>query len=146
MITITKASLSDIDIIAPLFDAYRVFYKQESDILTAKKFISDRLHKNESTIFLARSGDEVVGFTQIYPVFSSVTVQRMHILNDLFVNSDFRGKGIATLLLNEAKHFAVENGSKGLGLETAHDNPAQALYERLGWEKDDSTLHYFWKA
>lgn len=145
MITISKASLSDINIITPLFDAYRVFYKQESDMEAAKNFISERLNREESTIFLASSGDEAIGFTQLYPVFSSVSVQRMHILNDLYVNPEYRGKGIATLLLNEAKHFALENGSKGLGLETAQDNPAQALYERLGWEKD-STLHYFWKA
>jgi len=145
MITISKASLSDLNLITPLFDAYRVFYKQESDMEAAKKFISERLKKEESTIFLARSGEEAIGFTQLFPVFSSVSVQRMHILNDLYVNPEYRGNGVATLLLNEAKHFALENGSKGLGLETAQDNPAQALYERLGWEKD-STLHYFWKA
>jgi len=146
MITISKASLSDIDLISHLFDSYRIFYEQVSDISAAKTFLTNRISKEESTIFLARNEDKAVGFTQLYPVFSSVTMQQMHILNDLYVHPDYRGKGIATLLLNEAKSFALENGSKGLSLETHHDNPAQALYERLGWVKDEEYLHYFWKA
>jgi len=146
MITITKASLADIELITPLFDAYRIFYKQDSNIEAARKFLTSRLEKEESIIFLARIGAEAVGFTQIYPIFSSVSIQKMHVLNDLYVDQSARGKGIATLLLNEAKHFALEHGSKGLSLETHHTNPAQRLYERLGWEKDEEYLHYFWKA
>lgn len=146
MMTITRASLADIDLIAPLFDAYRVFYEQEGDLKGAKEFLSNRIEKGESTIFIARFDEIAIGFTQIYPIFSSVSMQQMHLLNDLYVSPKYRGKGIATLLLNEAKNFALDNGSKGLSLETHHTNPAQALYERLGFVKDEEYLHYFWKA
>lgn len=146
MIRISKASLSDLQQITPLFDAYRVFYKQESNLDGATEFLKQRLERKESTIFFAHEDGQAMGFTQIYPLFSSVSMQRVHLLNDLYVDSNHRGKGIATLLLNMAKQFAIDNGSKGLSLETHHTNPAQALYERLDWEKDEDHLYYFWKA
>lgn len=146
MITISKASLQDIDVITPLFDAYRVFYEQDSNEQAAKEYLTARIENEESTIFIARVQEEAAGFTQIYPLFSSVSMQQMHLLNDLYVNPEHRGQGLATLLINEAKHFAMENGSKGLSLETHNSNPAQALYERLCFVKDEEYLHYFWKA
>lgn len=146
MITIVKADQQHVESLAQLFDAYRVFYEQESNLKAAAAFLSQRLSKNESTVFMAFSDDQAIGFTQLYPLFSSVSLQSMHLLNDLYVDSAFRGKGVASLLLNEAKRFALENGSKGLSLETHNTNPAQALYERLDWVKDEEYLHYFWKA
>ncbi len=146
MITIVKADQQHLESLAPLFDAYRVFYEQESDLASAREFLSQRISRNESTVFMAFSDDQAIGFTQLYPLFSSVSLKPMHLLNDLYVDASFRGKGIASLLLNEAKRFALENGSKGLSLETHNTNPAQALYERLDWEKDEEYLHYFWKA
>jgi len=146
MVTIVKAEPQYLDSLATLFNAYRVFYEQDSDLAAAKQFLSERMAKNESTIFVALSENDVCGFTQIYPLFSSVSLKPLHLLNDLFVHEDYRGRGIASLLLNEAKHFAIDNGSKGLSLETHHTNPAQALYERLDWVKDEEYLHYFWKA
>jgi len=146
MITISTASLTDINLMTSLFDAYRVFYKQKSDLPAAEMFLSTRLSNSESTILLAWFDDELIGFTQIYPLFSSVSMQHLHVLNDLYVNPDHRGKGAATLLLNAAQQFATSNGSKGLSLETHNSNPAQALYERLGWVKDEEYMHYFWKA
>lgn len=146
MITIVKADQQHVDVLVPLFDAYRVFYEQESDLSAAKEFLTQRLSRNESTVFIAFSDDQAVGFTQLYPLFSSVSLKPLHLLNDLFVDSAFRAKGIASLLLNEAKRFALEHGSKGLSLETHNTNPAQALYERMDWVKDEEYLHYFWKA
>lgn len=146
MITIVKADQQHLESLAPLFDAYRVFYEQESDLTSAREFLSQRISRNESTVFMAFSDDQAIGFTQLYPLFSSVSLKPMHLLNDLYVDASFRGKGIASLLLNEAKRFALENGSKGLSLETHNTNPAQALYERLDWVKDEEYLHYFWKA
>lgn len=146
MITIVKAELQYLDDLAALFNAYRVFYEQDSDLAAAKQFLSERMAKNESTIFIALSENHTCGFTQIYPLFSSVSLKPLHLLNDLYVHEDYRGHGIASMLLNEAKRFALDNGSKGLSLETHNTNPAQALYERLDWVKDEEYLHYFWKA
>lgn len=141
------ASLAQLDSLAPLFDGYRVFYKQESNLEAAKAFLTQRFQQEDSVIFLALDdGGKGMGFTQLYPSFSSVSMQRTYILNDLFVAPNHRGKGVGAALMEHAKQFALEAGSKGLTLETAIDNPAQKLYERLGWVKDVEVFHYTWTA
>lgn len=146
MLTIKQAQIEDLEAIVPLFDAYRVFYKQNTDLELARYFISNRLLKKESIIFLAKENEEPVGFTQLYKTFSSVSAQHSWVLNDLYVTSTVRGMGVGERLLKRAQKFALDDESKGLALETAKDNPAQNLYERLGWEKDLDYLHYFWKV
>ncbi|MEX0314331.1 MAG: N-acetyltransferase family protein [Allomuricauda sp.] len=141
---IRKASLDDLEQIVPLFDAYRVFYQQDSDPDAASTFLKERFMKNETVVFLALDDGMPIGFTQLYTTFSSVSLQPFFILNDLFVSPNARKKGVGEALLNAAKEHCVKLNYKGLGLETAVDNPAQKLYERLGWKKDDSYLHYFW--
>jgi len=73
-------------------------------------------------------------------------MQAIYVLNDLYVLPDYRKKRIGEALLNEAKEYCSAMGYKGLALETAIDNPAQKLYERLGWEKDVHCFHYFWSS
>lgn len=141
------ASISNIDQLIPLFDGYRVFYKQKSDPEAARNFLEERFAKNDSVIFLCLDTSEKgLGFTQLYPSFSSVSMQRTYILNDLFVVSEARKKGVGEALMEHAKQFAQANGSKGLTLETDIDNPAQKLYKKLGWKKDVNVNHYTWEA
>ncbi len=146
MVDIIRANLNHLPLILPLFDAYRVFYKQPSNLEEAKEFLSKRLQHNESVIFLAMQGSTAIGFTQLYPMFSSVSMAPVYLLNDLFVIDSLRGKGVGESLLNHAKDFCKSAGFKGLALETAIDNPAQKLYEKLGWQKDVHCFHYFWTA
>ncbi len=141
---IIRAAVTEIVELAPLFDAYRVFYKQESDLDAARQFLSKRLTNEESVIFMATVDGKPAGFTQLYYTFSSVSLKPFLILNDLFVSPSFRGHGIGEALLKKAKCFCVENGFKGLALETAKDNPAQKLYEKLDWKKDEEFYRYFW--
>ncbi|WP_420602072.1 GNAT family N-acetyltransferase [Flagellimonas sp.] len=142
---IRNATLSDLELVVPLFDAYRVFYGQTSDFKAARSFLEERFNNGETVIFLAVENDKPIGFTQLYTTFSSVSMKPFYILNDLFVVPEFRKKGIGETLLNYAKKHCQEFNYKGLALETAIDNPAQKLYERLGWEKDKEYFHYFWK-
>ena len=133
---IKKASVENVKIIAPLFDAYRVFYEQESNIDAAVAFLYERLSKNESTIFIAFVNDVAVGFTQLYPIFSSVSLRTAWLLNDLFVAENARQQGVAEALLNKAKEFGVEKNAGWLLLETAFNNyKAQSVYEKNGWIK-----------
>ncbi|HEY1015460.1 MAG TPA: GNAT family N-acetyltransferase [Herpetosiphonaceae bacterium] len=139
---IIHATPDHLPAVAPLFDAYRQFYRQPPDLPAALEFLGQRLANRESVIFLALDGDEPLGFVQLYPSFSSVSLRRLWILNDLFVAPAARGRGAATALITQACDFARADGAKGLVLETAADNPAQQLYERLGWQRDTDFYHY----
>jgi GNAT superfamily N-acetyltransferase len=142
---IFQASLSDIDSIVPLFDAYRIFYGQRSDVTLAKDFLMQRLSNRDSVIFVCEDENRILGFTQLYPVFSSVSCCKDYILNDLFVSEQSRGKGVARRLLLHAQLYAKVQGFKGLALETQNHNHARFLYEKLGWEKA-TNIHYYWTA
>lgn len=142
-----QANQFDLQQLAKLFNQYRIFYKQESDIDGAVNFISERFRLNDSHIIVAlNDSNAVLGFTQLYPSYSSVSMQRTYILNDLFVSENFRKKGVGEVLLKAAKQFSNDQNSKGLTLETDNNNPAQHLYERLKWKKDTGALHYTWMS
>ena len=146
MITIVKGTEEHLDQLVPLFDGYRVFYEQDSDPHAARKFLKGLTDRDESIVFLAFMDQEAVGFTQLFRSFSSVAMRPLLILNDLYVLPEQRGKGIGEALLAHAKSYCQQLNYRGLALETAVDNPAQKLYERLGWEKDTHCFHYFWTA
>lgn len=144
---VLQATKEHLDLIAPLFNQYRIFYKQAPDLQGCRNFLEERFEIKDSVIFLAVSEDGTgLGFTQLYPSFSSVSMQKTYILNDLFVEASARAKGIGEKLLEKAKEYAMRNGSKGLTLETEISNPAQHLYERLGWKKDTHLFHYTWEV
>lgn len=146
---IISADPEDVELVAPLFDAYRQFYQQPPDLDGARRFIADRLAKKESVLYLALSVPESapLGFVHLYPSFSSVSMKRLWILNDLFVAADVRKQGVGEALMERARQLAVETRAKGLVLETALDNfPAQKLYERLGYKKELDFFRYFLKV
>jgi ribosomal protein S18 acetylase RimI-like enzyme len=136
---IRRATLADLDALVPLFDGYRRFYQQPSDPARAATFLGERLQGGESVVLVAERGGTAVGFTQLYPMFSSVRTSRTWILNDLYVDSRARRCGVARSLLDAAAAFAREDGAAGLSLETTRDNaPARALYRAAGWHEDDT--------
>ncbi|MDT0621828.1 GNAT family N-acetyltransferase [Croceitalea vernalis] len=146
MIQVVKADHKNLKDLVPLFDAYRIFYQQLSDKKKAETFLTKRLENKESIVFIAYKAQSAIGFVQLFPTFSSVSLESFYILNDLFVSPKFRGIGIGEKLLKEAKKHCSLLKYKGLALETAKENPAQHLYEKLGWVKDEDFLHYFWKC
>lgn len=140
---IIKAEIQHLQDLVPLFNGYRMFYKQVSDIKGAEQFLKERLTKKDTIIFLAYAHEKAVGFTHLFHSFSSVSMQPMFILNDLFVEKNYRKQGIGVALLNQAKQVCKALHYKGIGLQTETTNPAQHLYEHLDWKKDPD-LHYFW--
>ena len=136
---IRRATLDDLDAIAPLFDAYRQFYLQPANLQRAHDWLRDRLQREESVVLLAEREGVACGFTQLYRMFSSVRTARLWILNDLYVSDDVRRCGVARALLDAAVQFACDDGAAGIQLETSRDNaPARALYRAAGWNEDAS--------
>jgi GNAT superfamily N-acetyltransferase len=122
-----------------MFDAYRQFYKQSPDLELARSFLRERFELDQSIIFLATDldGSSALGFTQLYPSFSSGLARRIFVLNDLFVVPPARRRKVGRLLLEAAAEFGRSVGAARLTLSTALDNaPAQALYEMSGWRRD----------
>ena len=144
-IIVRQATIHDLDLVAPLFDAYRQFYGQPADLALARRFLQERFQHAESVVLLAlhEATGEGVGFTQLYPLFSSVRATRRYLLNDLFVTPEKRRFGVAAALLHAAAAHARAMGMAGMSLSTAHDNlPAQRLYESLGWQLDSGFREY----
>jgi ribosomal protein S18 acetylase RimI-like enzyme len=140
---IIHAQLAHLDDLVPLFDQYRVFYQQTSHPEAVRMFLQERLQQQDSVIFLAMDGQCGMGFTQLYPSFSSVSMGRIWILNDLFVASAFRQQGVARLLMNQAADYAKSTGAIRMALSTQDSNAiAQQLYESLGYKKDEQFFHY----
>jgi ribosomal protein S18 acetylase RimI-like enzyme len=140
--TIRRADANDLDALASLFDAYRQFYEQASNIKGARAFLAQRLEYDESVLLIAEHGGVAVGFVQLYPIFSSVRMGRVWTLNDLYVVPDARRGGIARALLDACCDFARATGALGLQLETGKDNvAAQKLYRDAGWELE-TNLHF----
>ena len=143
-VTIVRAERKDLENVIPLFESYRQFYGQRSDLAAARTFVGDRMDRDDSVIYVAYTNSgEAAGFTQLYPSFSSVSLKALWILNDLFVRSDVRHGGVGRALLERARQHAVETGAKGLVLSTGIGNEAaQTLYESCGWQRDEEFFQY----
>ena len=142
-IQIRRADIHDLGLIMPLFDLYRQFYEQASDLVSAKSFLQQRIRQNESVIFLAFDGADAVGFTQLYPGFSSVSMARTFLLNDLYVVSSHRRHGVGSLLLAAAVAHAKAEQAVRLSLTTnAANATAQSVYEAQGWAREKAFLTY----
>lgn len=142
MTSIRRATVADIDQLTDLVEQYRAFYKQEPNA-KSKQYLTDRLTNGESIVFVAEEGGTLVGFTQCYPTFSTVSLSQIWLLNDLFVDPDHRGKHIADELMEMAESEAKKAGATRIWLRTAHTNtPAQALYEGRGWVQDEVFRRY----
>lgn len=141
---IRRATIEDLSQLAQLFDAYRQLYKQVADVALANTFIADRINKQESIIFVAENTEkQLIGFCQTYPSFCSVMAEKIGVLYDLFVDSAARKTGAGRALMLAAHEYAAKNGMTRLDLSTAKNNlKAQALYESLGWVRDDVFYTY----
>jgi len=141
---ITQASIDDLEELTPLFNNYAVFYRQPSNPEKCRTFLQERFTNEEAIIFVARDKNgESMGFTLLYPSFSSVRRARIYILNDLYVNENHRKKGVGKALLETAVDFGKKMKAFGLNLETEISNEnAQRLYETEGWVRENEAYHY----
>lgn len=125
-----------------LFNEYRVYFGQSSDPIEAEMFLNERLKNKESIILIVKQNEKVIGFTQLYPAFSSLSLKPIGILNDLYVLESHRNSGAGKSLLDAAFDLGKSLYWKGMILETSPVNPARRLYERAGWTLENEFLHY----
>jgi len=138
-----EAVAGDINQLALLFDGYRQFYLKQSDVSAAKKFLGERITHNDSVIFVAEENQMMVGFAQLYPLFSSTRMKRLWLLNDLFVKEDFRGKGISKLIIEKCFQLAKETDACGIMLETDRSNTiGNKLYKQMGFQLIESNFYF----
>lgn len=141
-----KAQLADVQQLSELFDQYRIFYHKDSDIPAAEKFLTERIENNDSEIFVAENEGRLVGFVQLYPLFSSTRMKRYWLLNDLYVNENYRGKGFSKQLIEASKELAKSTEAAGILLETGKSNDiGNNLYPSCGFEIYDEVNFYEWK-
>ena len=146
--TFRKATINDINQLTQLFNDYRVFYKKEANLNEAQQFLTERIKNNESVIFVAENEvQQLTGFVQLYPLFSSTRMKKLWLLNDLFVNPDFRSKGTSIGLIEKAKGLVKETKACGLSLETDKANIiGNNLYPKTGFTLNEGANFYEWNA
>jgi ribosomal protein S18 acetylase RimI-like enzyme len=141
------ARAEDAGRIAPLFDAYRQFYGAPPDLTGARAFIAARLERAESVVLLARATREseptdAVGFAQLYPSFSSISLKPILVLNDLFVLPSWRRSSVARSLIEETARHGERVGAIRIHLSTQSTNvPALRLYQSLAFIADLEFTH-----
>ncbi len=140
---VIRADLNCLDELAKLFDQYRIFYQQSSNLQGSMDFMKSRFAKGDSVIYVAKENSRLIGFSQLYPSFSSVGMQRIWILNDLFVEEGSRKQNVAKYLMEAAKKHGQSSNALRIELATQVSNsPAQCLYESQGYVKNEKFYHY----
>ncbi len=144
---VRTAKSDDLIALVKLFDNYRVWYRKNSDVEGAKKFLGERLEKGDSQIYVCGDENELVGFVQLYPLFSSTRMKKFWLLNDLFIDSTHRGKGLSLMLIERSKELVRQSGACGMFLETEITNTiGNKLYPRAGFRLNETTNFYEWEV
>ena len=142
---VREAKLSDLENLSDLFNSYRMFYGKKSDLKIAEEFLRSRIENKDSKIFVCDLNNELFGFVQLYPIFSSTRVSKYWLLNDLFVDIKKRGKGYSKLLIERSKELVIESKACGMMLETEKSNDiGNMLYPSTGFKKNELCNFYEW--
>lgn len=143
---IIEAAMDDLETLAELFDQYRVSYHEPGDLRGSRSFILDRLNKKDSAIFISVNGDRIIGFVQLYPLFSSLRMKRVWLLNDLYIIPPFRRQGYSRALIKRCKEFCRETEAAGMLFRSA---PTDFIMHHIcpssGFRLDDDNREYFWE-
>ncbi|MCP2266674.1 L-amino acid N-acyltransferase YncA [Promicromonospora thailandica] len=142
---VRPATDDDVDAVVDLFRQYLRFYDQEVPDAEARAYLTARRDAGDSVLLVAEADGGLVGFAQSYPTWSSVSLSRSWVLNDLFVTPAARGTGAARALVQDTCRRAKEDGAIRVSLATAWDNvAAQGLYESEGFVRDQHFHHYMY--
>lgn len=110
----------------------------------AVAFFRDGLAAVESgstLLYVARDGGRIIGTVQVGLRQFPNQPHRAD-LKKLLVHRSARGRGVAAALMAHAEAGAVQSGKALLVLDTATGSPAEALYQKLGWQVTGVVPHY----
>ncbi len=119
----------------PLIAAYQRFYEVEDiDEGRNHRFFRRFLAPSDDGLLLGyREEGRLLGYACLYWHFSSAAARETVLMNDLFVVSEARGRGVGRALIEAAREVARERGALSLEWQTAPDNhTAQRLYDSTG--------------
>lgn len=143
-VEIRDAREEEVEDLLPLMRGYCDFYESdppdEGLRTMARALISD---PEQGALFIARDGEgKAIGFAAMGWKWSSTRGSQVGYLEDLFVDPESRGGGVADALIGSCAERCRERGVPVLLWQTATDNHrAQAVYERVGAE-GSSWLEY----
>ena len=126
----------DLGEVLPLMRAYCDFYgvsPSDADLMSmSRALLSDPA--GEGVQLIARDESRrALGFATVFWTWSTLSASRIGIMNDLFVVTDARGKGVADALIAACAECCRARGAGELCWQTAKDNyRAQGVYERVG--------------
>ncbi|MBV7506694.1 GNAT family N-acetyltransferase [Bacillus sp. sid0103] len=141
---VRQATIEDLPKLVPIFDSYREYFKHPKNPSKVENFLYEKFEHLESVIFIAEQESEVIGFAQLYPIFSSLSLQRVWLLNDFYIAEDCRNRGIGKQLFAKVKEFTLLTKSKGIELSVEHSNErAWHFWEKQGFKIDNEFRYYF---
>lgn len=134
---IGAAGPQDLQALVPLFDAYRAFFAGNDDVARSQQFLSERLLRGDSVIFIGRQNESVQGFVQLYPLWSSWHCRRIWFLSDLYVCVGSRKLGLGSRLVERVTAYAQETEASSVMVELPLREPhLERFYAKLGFTKD----------
>ena len=142
---IVKCTEAHLEQLVDVFEEYREFCGFDISKNEAKAFLKKLIRNEESVIFIAVDSetDNVMGFVNLFPSYSSLALQRLWILNDLGVSSNFRGRGVSKALIHKVQEFAKETNAIRIELKTGLTNTtAQSLYKTMDFTIDSDNVYY----
>lgn len=145
-LNIRQAVIQDLPNIVPIFDAYREYFGQQKNPEEAEKFLFEKFEHLESVIFIVEQKSDVIGFAQLYPVFSSLSLKRVWLLNDFFIKGEYRNRGVGKELFAKVREFSKLTKAKGIELSVEHSNQkAWQFWEGQGFKIEDEFRYYHYK-
>jgi GNAT superfamily N-acetyltransferase len=122
----------------PMMRAYCDFYESTPSEEGLREMLSTLIAEpSQGAVFIARDGGKAVGLATLDWKWSSLKGARMGYLEDLFVDPDARGRGIADALIEICAERCRELGMPAMQWATAPDNlRAQEVYNRTGADSE----------
>lgn len=141
---IKTCEINDLKQLVPAFDSYRQRYKQPSEPQKIEQFLRQMLEHKSSVIFISYEDNELTGFVQLYPSYSSIGLAPIWTLNDFYVFGGTGRKQTAEALLNAAKGLCEETDAIRIEVTTRKENHRlHKIYREYGFEKDFKYDYYF---